>query len=362
MTLTRKLTQRLSRRTALARTAALGLALALGTTITGTGAALSQEVTLRFEHFVSPKGSVPKFFMKSWAKKIEEDSNGRIKVEIYPAMQLGGKPSALYDLIRDGVIDGGWALPAYTPGRFPESEAFELPFMTSRSAENSSRALWFYGEKYMFKRMNDVHIIAVHVHGPGVIFKKGAPIKTLADFKGLKLRGPSRQANKLLEAVGATPVGMPVPAFPEALSKGIVDGGVIPWEIAPALKVQELTDSATEVGGDRALYNTVFIWAMNKARYESLPDDLKAVIDANSGPDASAWAGRAMDQGDVLGKEVFVKNGNTINTLDAAVTAQLRGIGENLTAAWIEDMDKKGLHGAAMVADARALVAKYSDQ
>ncbi|MEM6896077.1 MAG: C4-dicarboxylate ABC transporter, partial [Pseudomonadota bacterium] len=89
--------------------------------------AAAQEVTLRFQHFLSPMASVPAGFMEPWARKVEADSDGRIKVELYPAMQLGGAPPALYDQIRDGVIDGGWTLPAYTPGRFPETEVFELP-------------------------------------------------------------------------------------------------------------------------------------------------------------------------------------------------------------------------------------------
>ncbi len=326
------------------------------------GAAMSQEVTLRFQHFISPKGSVPKFFMQPWADKILEESGGRLKIEIYPAMQLGGKPPALYDQIRDGVIDGGWAIPAYTPGRFPEAEAFELPFMTSMSAEASSKAAWDYTAKYMGERFKDVHLIAVHVHGPGVIHKKGDPISTVADFNGLKLRGPSRQANKLLEAVGATPVGMPVPAFPEALSKGIVDGGVIPWEIVPPLKVHELADSHTQIGGDRALYNTYFIWAMNKDAYDALPDDLKAIIDNNSGVETSGWAGKAMDDGDALGEKVVIDRGNTVVTLDDGVVAELRTIGDKLTADWIAEVTSKGLDGAAMVADAQALVAKYSEE
>jgi TRAP-type C4-dicarboxylate transport system substrate-binding protein len=335
---------------------ALAGAVALGL---GAGAATAQEITLRCQHFLSPQGSVPKFFIEPWAEKIEADSNGRIDVEIYPAMQLGGKPPALYDQIRDGVIDCGWALPAYTPGRFPESEAFELPFMTSMSGEASSRAAWEFTEKYLMERFGDIKVLAVHVHGPGVIHKKGDPVMSTADFDGLKLRGPSRQANKLLERLGATPVGMPVPAFPEALSKGVVDGGVIPWEIVPPLKVDELADSHTQIGGDRALYNTFFIWGMNRAAYDRLPDDLKAVIDANSGLETSAWAGRAMDQGDELGEQAVAARGNVIHTMDEATVAELRKLGDELTAEWAAEMDGKGLAGAAMVEDARALVAKH---
>lgn len=323
--------------------------------------AFAQEVTLRCQHFLSPKAAVPQFFVEPWANKIMEESNGRIKVEIYPAMQLGGKPPALYDQIRDGVIDCGWALPGYTPGRFPETEAFELPFMGSMSAEATSRATWDYAQKYLTERMGDIHLIATHVHGPGVIHTKGKTVNTPADLVGLKLRGPSRQANALLEALGATTIGMPVPAFPEALSKGVVDGGVIPWEIVPPLKVQELADSHTMIGGDRALYNTFFIWGMNKAKYDSLPDDLKAIIDNNSGLEASAMAGAAMDKGDDIGEKVVAATDNTVVTLSDEDVAALKKIGEELTEAWIAEMLDAGLDGAAMVNDARALVAKYSE-
>ncbi|WP_371170957.1 TRAP transporter substrate-binding protein [Aliiroseovarius sp. 2305UL8-7] len=336
---------------ALLGAAALGLSVSAG---------FAQEVTLRCQHFVSPKSAVPSGFMTPWAEKIEKESGGRIKVEIYPGMQLGGKPQALYDQIRDGVIDCGWALPAYTPGRFPEAEAFELPFMTSQSAEDSSRAAWEFTDKYLKERMNDVHVMAVHVHGPGVIHKKGGPIKSSGDFSGLKLRGPSRQANALLSTLGATPVGMPVPAFPEALSKGVVDGGVIPWEITVPLKVNELADSHTVIGGDRALYNTFFIWAMNNDTYNGLPDDLKAIIDANSGIDASGWAGRAMDEGDARSLELISGLDNEIYTLDDATVAELKAIGDKQTEEWIADMNSKGLDGDGMVSMSKDLVAKHS--
>jgi TRAP-type C4-dicarboxylate transport system substrate-binding protein len=169
-------------------------------------------------------------------------------------------------------------------------------------------------------------------------------------------------ANALLEELGATPVGMPVPAFPEALSRGTVDGGVIPWEVVPALRVEELAEYHTQIGGDRALYNTYFIWAMNPDTYESLPDDLKAVIDANSGIETSAWAGRAMDEGDDLAETAIRERGNTIVTLDDDVVAQLREVGNLVTERWIEEMTALGLDGEELVEDARALVSTHSGE
>ena len=324
-------------------------------------AAFAQDFTLRFQFFTGPKAAVPAYFMYPWAEKIMEDSGGRLKIELYPGMQLGGKPPALYDQIRDGVIDGGWALPAYTPGRFPESEAFELPFVSSKSAEKTSQAAWEYSQKYLLDRMSDVHLIAVHVHGSGIVHTKGGPVLGPADFAGKKLRGPSRAANNLLEAMGATAVGMPVPAFPEALSKGVVEGGVIPWEITLPLKVHELTDGHSEVAGEKAMYNTFFIWAMNKDSYANLPDDLKAIIDANSGLETSAWAGRAMDTGDKKALAIISKGSNPIITMSQEATDAIKAIAEPQIAEWVKTMDAAGLPGQAMLDDARALIAKYND-
>lgn len=336
----------------LSKTAALAM-LALSATALPT---LAQEVTLRFQHFVSPLSANPTYFMEPWARKIEADSNGRIKVELYPAMQLGGKAPNMYDLIRDGAVDGGWVIPGYQPGRFPEAEAMELPFMTSKVGEEASKAAWIYTQKHLMDDFADVKVIAAHMHGPGLVHKKGPAISTLEDFKGLKLRGPSRPATLLLREMGATPVGMAVPAFPEALARGVVDGGVITWEMSPSLKLDELTDSHTDVAGDQSLYNLFFLWAMNKNKYDALPDDLKAVIDANSGFAASAMAGRAHDTGDSAGKQTMADAGNEIAVMSEDLTAEIATLGDAVIEAWIVEMTEKGLDGAALVSDARAAV------
>ncbi|MDX8352655.1 TRAP transporter substrate-binding protein [Cognatiyoonia sp. IB215182] len=316
----------------------------------------AQEVTLRFQHFVSPASANPTYFMQPWADVIEEQSEGRIKVELYPFMQLGGSAANQYDLIRDGAIDGGWVIPGYQPNRFPEAEALELPFMTTKSGEEASAAAWTFTQDYLMDDFADVHVIAAHMHGPGIVHKRGAAVGTVEDFAGLKLRGPSRPATLLLEELGATPIGMPVPQFPEALSKGVVDGGVITWEMSPSLKLNELTDSHTDVAGDRALYNLYFIWAMNKDVYEGMPEDLRAIIDANSGMMASRWAGRAHDTGDVVGRDLMAEDGNEIAELSVEQTDRIKTLGETVTADWIAEMDARGYDGAALVEAAQTAV------
>ncbi len=336
----------------------LRAALAGAATLTITTAAFAQDVTLRFQHFVSPNSGSPMYFMEPWAEKIEKDSGGRIKIEMYPLMQLGGKAPDQYDLIRDGAIDGGWVIPGYQPGRFPETEALELPFMTPKSGELASIAAWNFTQKYLMDDFKDVKVLAAHMHGEGLVHKKGAPIDRFEDFDGLKLRAPTRTSTLLLDKLGAVPVGLPVPAFPEALAKGVLDGGMITYEMAPSLKLDELTDSHTDVSGDTSFYNLYFIWAMNKARYDSLPDDLKAVIDANSGLIASQWSGAAYDRGDEDGLRVIAASDNEIHVIGEEETAKIKAVGEEVVAEWAAEMTKKGFDGAALVEDAKAMVAE----
>lgn len=340
----------------LTKYAALAATLCLSAT-----SAMAQDITLRFQHFVSPASANPTYFMQPWADAIEEQSNGRIKVELYPFMQLGGAAPNQYDLIRDGAIDGGWVIPGYQPNRFPEAEAMELPFMTTKSGEEASAAAWEFTQDHLMDDFADVHVIAAHMHGPGIVHKRGDSVGRVEDFAGLKLRGPSRPATLLLEELGATPIGMPVPQFPEALSKGVVDGGVITWEMSPSLKLNELTDSHTDVAGDRALYNLYFIWAMNKDVYAAMPADLRAVIDANSGMMASQWAGRAHDTGDIVGRDLMAADGNEIAQLSENETARIRAVGEAVTTRWIAEMDAKGYDGAALVQAAEKAVANNAD-
>ena len=333
-----------------------GAAMALGAGL-GAGAAGAQEVTLRLQHFLPPQANVPRLVLDVWADKVEAGSGGRIKVERYPSMQLGGKPPELMDQIVDGAIDIGWTVVGYTPGRFPSTEVFELPFMVG-DARAASYAYWkMYEEHMKDTEFKDVYMIGTWVHGPGMIHTKD-PVTKPADLQGMKIRGGSRLVNQLLELVGATPVGMPVPAVAEGLSKGVIDGTTIPWEVTPALKVPELVHNHTEFEGT-ALYTLTFVLAMNKAKYESLPDDLKAVIDANSGLDFSIFAGGTQADADGPARQIAVDLGNNIITVSEAETGEWRELVQPIYNSWVADMNGRGIDGQALIDEARALMAEY---
>ena len=177
-------------------------------------------------------------------------------------------------------------------------------------------------------------------------------------MEGKKLRGPTRVINGLLSELGAEPVGMPVPAIPEALSKGVIDGTVIPWEVTPALKIAELVDTHTEFSGDKAFYTAAFVLAMNQAKYDSLPDDLKKVLDDNSGADFSAFAGKTQASFDAPGRKIAEATDNEIVVLDEAEVARWKAVAETVLDNWFDEMDAKGIDGEALYAKAQDLIAK----
>ena len=318
-----------------------------------------QAVTLKFHTFMSPMSNVWLSMHKPWMDKVEKESGGRIKFEAYPAMQLGGTPVQLYDQAKDGVVDVVWTLPGNTAGRFPRVEVFELPFIMN-NAEATSKAYWEYVQTMAPDEFKETQLLALHVHGPGMFHSKDKQIKSAADLKGMKLRGPTRQVTKLLASIGATPVGMPLPAITDALSKGTIDACAIPWEVVPSIKVQELTKFHSEFPANSpALYTTTFVMAMNKAKYESLAPDLKKIIDANSGLATSAWLGKTQQSNDLAGRKTATDRGNTVYQFSAAETAEFQKLSSQVDDEWVADMNKRNFDGKKLLDTARALIAKH---
>ena len=328
-------------------------------TVLSASAAMAADVTLRMHSFLPEQANVPTQILKVWAEKVEAESDGRIDIQLFHAMSLGGKPPELIDQVIDGVVDITWTVAGYTPGRFPRVEVFELPF-TMTDAEAMSKAFWTLAEETMMDTdFKDFHPIALHVHGPGIIHSSD-PITEVSDLNGVKLRAPPRITNQMLSSLGATAVGLPVPAVPEALSKGVIDATVIPWEVTGALKVPELVSNHTEFGEGEALYTTAFIFGMNKAKYDALPDDLKAVIDANSGLETSGWMGKVMQDYDAPAREAALDLGNNVITLTEEQAAEWKEAASGTIDSWVQEMDDKGLDGTGLRARSLELISEYA--
>ena len=341
------------------RQAALGLGAAIAAPAVIDSARAQAVVTFKLHHFLPPVSNGQAKMLGPWAKQVEADSQGKIKIDIYPSMQLGGTPPQLYDQVRDGVVDIVWTLPGSTPGRFPTTEVFELPFLCAERGLINAKASQEFADEYLKDEVKDVKILSYWAHDAGHIHSN-KQIKTMDDLKGMKLRNPTRLAGEALKALGATSIGMPVPQVPESLAQKVIDGAVVPWEVVPAIKVHELVKFHTEIKGNPTLYAASFFLAMNKAKYDALPAELKAVMDKNSGQAFAERAGRMWDDEAVRVRAMVAQRGNTITQLADDEKARWIKATEPVYGPWIDQMKAKNLDGVKMIEAAKALVAKHS--
>ncbi len=340
------------------RAAVLGMGAAVAAPFVITSAQAQAVVTLKLHHFLPPVSNGHAKMLAPWAKKVEADSQGKIKIDIFPSMQLGGTPPQLFDQARDGVADIVWTLPGSTPGRFPTTEVFELPFIAGQSGKANARAAQELANTFLKDEVKDVKLLSYWAHDGGVIHAN-KQIKTMEDMRGLKLRNPTRLAGEALKALGAVSVGMPVPQVPESLAQKVIDGAVIPWEVVPAVKVQELVKFHTEIIGSPTLYTASFFLAMNKAKYESMPAELQAVIDKNAGMAFAEFAGDMWDAEAIRIRAMVVARGNTITQLSTEEKARWIKATEPVYGPWIEQMKAKNIDGTKLIEAARALIKKY---
>lgn len=339
----------------------VALASALATTLFAAGGAAAQQVVLKVHHFLPATSSAQVRLIQPWCDKINKESGDRLKCQIYPSMQLGGTPAQLLDQVRDGVADIVWTVPTYAAGRYTKAELFELPWMTT-TAKASSQALWTYTHKFAMDEFKGTHLLWMHVHDGALYFFPKKTPKTLEDLKGMKIRAATRTNAHLLTALGATPVQMPLPGVPDALSKGIVDGASVPWEGTPAIKLTEIAPYSLDVPeGKPRFSNTIFAFAMNPAKYDGLPADLKKVLDANSGLAVSAWAGEVGFDAIVEPfKKAARERGNTLATLSEAEFERWVKASNVVDDQWVKEAAAKGADGRMLIKEAKALVQQYS--
>jgi len=310
-------------------------------------------VTLRMHTHVPPVSGSYKNLLW-WTQKVEKDSGGKLKIQLFGSMQLGGKAPNVYDQVKSGVVDLGWTLPGYNAGLFPATSAFELPFIGA-PAHIVSPAIDAFLRKYGTKEWNAVHPIVFHSAGLSMIHMKSRKVEKLEDFKGLKIRTPSRISSAALGALGATPVPIPSLKMTEALMHDVVDGVVAPWSIALAIRVIDVAKFHTET----TLHEPTLALLMNKQSYARLSPELKKVIDANSGEWLAKEFGARWEHDDKPGIGRAKKLDHPIIVVPKEEQARWRKLTEPVYQSWIKDMNEKGLPGSEMVAHAEQLVAKY---
>jgi TRAP-type transport system periplasmic protein len=312
----------------------------------------AETIELRFAQPFSPKHIIQIEVFEPWVKKIEEMTGGRVKVTLFPGGALG-KASDHYSLAEKGIADISYALQDYTPGRFPLTSVFELPFMIP-SAEKTSVAMWKTFERFPeFQReYSKVKVLALFCHSQGYFNTVKKPIRTLTDFQGMKFRTASPYVTKALKAFGAVPVTMSVTESYTALERGVVDGTVLPWEGLIVFNQAELLKYSTETD----FYTMTMMVVMNKRKFDSLPNDIKKVIDQTTGIVLSREAGRTYDAVSPAMKERCLEKGMQAIQLPPEDIKKLEALTMPLRSEWVKEMDDKRLPGKAVLETAIKLI------
>lgn len=333
----------------------LGMAAVIGCALSAPLHA--QEVTLRFHSFIHATSYQQVKFFEPWCERIRQQSNGRMACQIFPSMQLGGAPGDLFNQARDGIVDIAYGNPGYSPGTYLSAEVFELPFMLG-DLHDSARAMWDYFQANPSSEFAGTRLIAVAPADFPVIQTASRPVRTMEDLQGVKLRSAGRYGAKVLEALGALPIQMPAGEITDSLSRGVIDGAFLPWSAVSLLNLNDLMMHFTDFSeGQNRMYTSLQMVVLSQATYDRLPDDLKKVLDDNSGAEesaefADAFASTAADE-----IEAAKAAGRDIYHLPDAEYARWQAAAAPITDEWVADANAKGLDGNALLAAARSALA-----
>ncbi len=320
-----------------------------------TEALAQQKFEMKLAYFVGDQHAMSQWLIK-WSEGLEKDSGGRITVKRFPNAQMGPTPQH-YDFARTGQADVAWFLHGGTPGRFPLTEIVNLPFMVG-SAEIGTKVIndAELRSKYLDAEHRGLKMLMLLTHQPGGPHTTKKPIRTLEDFKGLRLRFASPTVRDLVQALGATPVGVPPTEIAEQLQKGTIDGTFIDYGGAGiAFRLGGIVKYSTELYA----YVTSFGVGMNEDFWNKLPPDLKELV-TRSVTGKEKEVGEAWDALDVPGKKLLMDGGGEAITLTAAESAKVRAIGTQVSEEKVKELEGKGLPARQVYDMMRGLAARHA--
>jgi TRAP-type C4-dicarboxylate transport system substrate-binding protein len=286
-----------------------------------------------------------------WAAEIGKRTAGRVKITVFPGGTLTPADKC-YDGVEKGLSDIGMSVLGYTRGKFPLSEVIDLP-LGYRSGADATALVNAFHKKFKPKEFDQVQIMFLHAHGPGFLHTK-KPVATMADLKGMKIRCTGL-ASKIVTALGGTPVAMPMGETYDALSRGVVDGSMAPQESLEGWKWGEVVKSSSQCYG--AAYSTAFFVCMNKGKWNALPPDIQATIEAVN-QEWIARTGKAWDDMDAAGRAFTVARGNTLITFSDEENAAWAKAVRPILDTYVENMAGKGLPGKEALAFCQEFLAK----
>lgn len=330
--------------------------LSLLLTLTFTIPAAFAETVLTYSNFFPPTHAQSQL-AKAWCDEVKKRTNGKVSVQYFPGQTLTPARQA-YDGVVNGLSDLAMGCFAYTRGRFPAMEALDLP-LGYKSGVQATKTANIFVEKIKPKELDQVVVMYVHAHGPGLLFTRDKAVKTLEDMKGLKIRSHGTSA-KLVKALGGVPVTLPMPDTYQSLARGVVDGSFYPVESNLGWKLAETVKYGT--WSLPVAYTTSFFVVMNKARWKALPQDVKATIRQIN----QEWAhktGQTWDQADKKGLEFFLAQPEReVIKLSPAEGERWRQAAQPVIVEYEQSATGRGLDGKAVVKAAQDALAQADEK
>jgi len=316
--------------------------------VAGIPHAQAQTTVLKYSNWLPPGQAMRVEVVEPWIAEVEKVTNGRVKIDTAP--KVVGTLPAQFDVARDGQADLVIFIPGYTPNRFDLLEVLQLPFVSDNPEVLAPLADRFYRKNLeSYGEFKGVHPLSVYVVSPGQVFNSKRPLRSIADFKGLKMRSPQTSATQALTLLGAVPISKPVSETYELLSSGVIDGTFMPPESIPAFKLTELVPYATIVPG--AIYNTVLVLGINEDKWKALRAEDREAITRISGDVFARNIGKAYANGDKAAFEIMRKAGKPAETFPAPALAEMKKVLLPIERDWMEKAKKKGMADPQKVLD-----------
>ena len=300
---------------------------------------------IKLHSFVPPTHVIWTDVIKPWADDVAKRSNNRLVIRMFPAMQLGGKPPELYRQTLQGITDATFTLPGYTSNDFPMMMLTEMPG-TANNAEDGTKKLWAHFDKFLARDFKGTKVLSLWNSDSASLMAKSKPLRTMEDIKGMKIRTPSAAQTAQLEALGATPIDMPAPAIYNNLDRGVIDASMIPMSAALDFKLIEVARHYTI---DAPLGRSPFLVAMNEARYQKLPADLRKVIDDTTGLALSIKCAQTYDKKN--GEAIEAAKSRKYELISLAPAERQRWLAafKPMIQKQVDEAEKKGLPAKGLV-------------
>ncbi|MCF0120150.1 MAG: TRAP transporter substrate-binding protein [Oscillospiraceae bacterium] len=339
---------------------ALVLVLGLCTVLAGCGSKSGNDADKVYEFTLSmhdAKTTANAIYMQSWIDKVAAATDGHVKITLHDGATLSAATD-IGDNVKAGAVDIGWLYTSYYAGQFPLSDVINLPMQGFGDPIVSTEVLWALSEKYeqVEGEWGDFKLLMLYGN-PGMIFASGEkPITSVADLKGLTVRCPSGAITDVLSKWGASPVTMAPPDLYEAIEKKNINAYIFEPAGICNFSLHEITKYYT----DLPLYDGPFALIMNKAQWDSLPEEYQKAIDNLSGKAASIAAAQAFADDVAAKSQEIVAAGGEFVTVSDEAKAEFAVAANEYAQTWIENMSKDGFDAAAYLADAKAFAEEFS--